>query len=227
MRNLLIFYFAIIQLQSCNQHQSNFESYADYPIYNGTDLGITYTQSNTTVKLWAHTSAEVIFRIYSRGNGGDLDEVHKMNRKEDGVWELILNGDRADQYYTFQNIVLDDTLLETPGPYAKAVGVNGKRAMIVDLATTNPENWEADKRPGLAGPENIIIYEIHIRDMTIHQSSGANNPGIFLGLAENGTTNQFGDQTGLDHLVELGVTHVHILPSFDFRSVDETKLDQP
>ena len=227
MKYLFILFLPLTVLQACNQIQTKFDSYADYPTYNGTDLGLTYTKSNTTAKLWAPSASEIIFRIYGSGQGDDLIEEFPMNRKDNGVWELILNGDRADQYYTFQTIVFIDTLQEVPGPYAKAVGVNGKRAMIVDLAATDPEDWDMDKRPELAGPQNIIIYEIHVRDMTIHESSGASNPGIFLGLAENGTTNQYGDHTGLDHLVELGVTHVHLLPSFDFRSVDETKLDQP
>ena len=227
---MTILFFFIISLtffQSCQEYQTSFESFADYPTYNGTDLGVNYTQTNTTVKLWAPTSTTVLFRIYESGQGDDLIEKHFMNRKENGVWELNLDGDRAGKYYTFQSIVSDDTLQETPGPNAKAVGVNGKRGMIVDLATTNPKNWDNDKRPDLDGLENIIIYEIHVRDMTIHESSGSTNPGTFLGISKNGTVNQYGDQTGLDHLVELGVTHVHILPSFDFSSVDETKLDQP
>lgn len=227
MKYLFIIFLSLTILQACNQTQTKFDSNADYPIYNGTDLGLTYTKSNTTVKLWAPTASEVIFRIYESGQGDDLIQEFPMNSIDNGVWELILDGDKADQYYTFQTIVFDDTLQEVPGPYAKAVGVNGKRGMIVDFATTNPENWDIDKRPELAGPENIIIYEIHVRDMTIHKSSGAANPGTFLGLAESGTTNQFGDNTGLDHIVELGVTHIHLLPSFDFRSVDETRLDQP
>ena len=227
MRFLFAISISLPLLISCNKSQTIFNSYDDYPVYNGPDLGVTYSQNGTIVKLWAPTSSEVLFNIYKSGKGDNLIEFNKMNRKEDGVWELNLNGDRVGQYYTFQSIVTSDTLQEVPGPYAKAVGVNGKRGMIVNLELTNPDDWEMDERPELVAAENIIIYEIHVRDMTINNSSGNTNPGTFIGLSENGTTNQYGDHTGLDHFVELGITHVHLLPSFDFRSVDESNLDQP
>lgn len=227
MRNILVFIALFTIVNACQEPQTYYSTFDKYPIYDGSDLGITYSHNSTIAKLWAPTAKEVIFRIYKNGDGGDPIEKHDMDRKDDGIWELELEGNRDGQYYSFQSIINSDTLMEVPGPYAKAVGVNGKRAMIIDLATTDPEGWKTDKRPNLNGPENIIIYELHIRDMSIHESSGAKYPGTFLGLSENGTSNWFGDYTGLDHLVELGVTHVHLLPSFDFRSIDETKLDQP
>jgi pullulanase len=116
---------------------------------------------------------------------------------------------------------------EVTDPYAKSVGVNGKKAMVVDLKETNPPGggWENDKSPALKNPTDAIIYELHIRDATIAANSGIKNKGKFLGLTETGTTNTEGLSTGLDHIKELGVTHIHLLPCFDFNSVDETKPD--
>ena len=104
------------------------------------------------------------------------------------------------------------------------MGVNGRRAAIIDLATTNPEGWNEDVRPAFAGAKDAIVYEMHHRDMTIHATSGVENKGKFLAWTEHGTTTTEGLATGIDHLVELGVTHVQILPSYDYGSVDETRL---
>jgi pullulanase len=106
--------------------------------------------------------------------------------------------------------------------YARAVGVNGKRGMIVDMRETNPANWEKDKHPVLKNYTDIVLYETHIRDLSISKNSGIDHKGKFLGFTESGTKGPGGVSTGLDHLKELGVTHIHILPSFDFRSVDES-----
>ena len=114
---------------------------------------------------------------------------------------------------------------ETPGIYAKAVGVNGKRAMVLDMETTNPEGWERDKGPRLNYPNEAIIYELHIRDMTIHPESGSSMPGTYLGLVEEGTKGPEGIATGIDHLKELGVNYVHLLPTFDHYAINEQRLD--
>ncbi|RYY20872.1 MAG: type I pullulanase, partial [Sphingobacteriaceae bacterium] len=115
-------------------------------------------------------------------------------------------------------------LLEKPDIYAKAVGLNGQRGMVVDLTSTNPANWKQDRKPQLKNSTDIVIYELHVRDLSVSKNSGINHKGKFLGLTETGTKSPDGESTGLDHIKELGVTHVHLLPSFDFNSVDESKL---
>jgi len=110
--------------------------------------------------------------------------------------------------------------------WAKAVGVNGKRAAIIDFAKTNPDGWNSDKGPEVKNFSDVIVYEMHHRDMSMHPSSGIANKGKFLALTESGTTSPQGEKTGIDHLKELGVTHVHILPSYDYNSVDETNLQK-
>jgi pullulanase len=128
-------------------------------------------------------------------------------------------------YYTFQTKIQGNWQEEAGDPYARAVGTNGRRAQVVDLANTNPAGWDNDQRPPLASPQDIILYELHVRDASIHPRSGIDFKGKFLGLTQSGTTGPNGVATGLDHLKELGITHVHLLPSFDFLSVDESRLD--
>ena len=115
---------------------------------------------------------------------------------------------------------------DTPGINAKAVGVNGKRAAIINLKSTDPQGWETDQRPPLKSPADAIIYEMHHRDFSVDSTSGIQHKGKFLALTEHGTMNSAKLLTGIDHLIELGVTHVHLLPSYDYASVDETKLDE-
>ena len=112
-----------------------------------------------------------------------------------------------------------DQTNEAVDPYARAVGVNGNRAMVVDLDLTNPENWSSDVSPEFTGtPTDAVIYELHMRDWSSHESAGFKNIGKFL---------QFTEENGADHLTDLGITHLHLLPAFDHRSIDETRLDEP
>lgn len=126
-------------------------------------------------------------------------------------------------FYTFQIRIGGKWLDETPGIWAKAVGVNGNRAAVIDWAVTDPDGWVEDRSPELKSFSDIIIYEMHHRDFSIAANSGVTHKGKFLALAETGTKGPGGVATGVDHLKELGVTHVHILPSYDYGSVDETR----
>ena len=110
--------------------------------------------------------------------------------------------------------------------WVKATGVNGKRAAIIDFAKTNPEGWENDVRPPLKNFTDMVIYEVHMRDFSVSPNSGMKNKGKFLAFTEHGTKNTAGEATGIDHLVDLGVTRVHLLPSYDYASIDEIKLNE-
>ena len=152
-----------------------------------------------------------------------------MTKGENGTWILDVNGDLNGTYYTYL-VTNNGVEKEVTDPYAKAVGVNGNRAMVVDLESTNPEGWENDVKPEFIDATDAIIYELHIRDFTIDSSSGASIEvqGKYDGIWESGTT-LFGNgdiKTGIDHLKELGITHLHLLPTFDHRSIDETRLDE-
>ena len=175
----------------------------------------------TTVNLDGMTGAttqidkkkQVEIHIYEDGQGGKAIKTIKMKASGENRWEATVKGDLKGKFYTF-----DIGKGETPGVFAKAVGVNGMRGAIVDMAETNPQGWENDQRPVIQSPADLVIYEMHWRDFSIDVSSGLKNKGKFLVLTE---------PKAIEHLKSLGVNAVHILPSFDYASVDETKLDTP
>jgi len=202
-----------------------YTSLDEYPVYKGDDLGLNYTKEFSTFKLWAPSANKVKLSFYDSDSYTEPVEIHYMDFEGKGVWRKNIDGDQAGKYYAFSVLHKGEWLMDVPDPYAKAVGTNGFRAQVVDLASTNPSNWSADKRPQLAAPTDIIIYELHMRDLTLHPASGIQNKGKFISFTEKGTTNNQGLSTGIDHLKELGITHLHLLPSYDFNSVDESKLD--
>jgi pullulanase len=156
--------------------------------------------------------------LYAAGDVGAASSTIDLTKGEAGTWEATINGDIKNQYYTFQTNIADKWLMESPDMYAKAVGLNGKRGMVIDMATTNPAGWAGDKRPVQKSFTDIVLYEMHVRDQTVSPNSGITNKGKFLGLVETGTRSPEGELTGLDHLKQLGVTHIHLLPSFDYSS---------
>lgn len=211
---------------ACNTTPT-YDALTDYPVYDGDDLGMTYSSASTSLKMWSPAAESVKLKLYAKGDGDNLIDSFDMKRDDNGVWSYKLKGDHAGEYYTYQVKQNGQWLQEKPDLYAVAVGVNGQRSMIIDLGTTNPEGWESDKRPALANYNDIIIYELQIRDVSISPNSGITQKGKYAGLVESGTKSPEGLATGLDHIKDLGVTHVHLLPTFDHRSIDETKLDEP
>ena len=199
----------------------------NYPVYIDTDLGLQYTAQQSFFRIWSPTAAEVELRLYKEGIGGEAIQTITMRKSISGTWTASIKGDQQGKFYAFRVKIKGEWSKEVPDPYAKAVGVNGKRGMITDLTLTNPTGWEKDKGILLKNATDAIIYELHVRDASIAMNSGIKNKGKFLGLTEKGTVNNDGLSTGLDHIKDLGVTHVHILPLYDFYSVDETKLDKP
>ncbi len=206
--------------------QTTVGDFATYPEYKKNDLGLTYTPTQSTLRLWAPTAESVTLRIYAEGVGGEALETIAMTKSTKGTWVATLEGDRKGQFYTYQVKVEGKELDETPGVWPKAVGVNGLRGAIVDMAETNPEGWADDKRIEVENYTDIVIYEMHHRDFSIADNSGITNKGKFIALTEKGTTTPEGLKSGIDHLKELGITHVHILPSYDYGSIDEAHLEE-
>lgn len=194
-----------------------------YPVYTGKDLGVQYHPQKTVFKVWSPDASEVRLRLYKSGDKDSAFMTVAMTKAEQGTWETSINKDVKNAYYTFQIRQNDQWLAESPDIYAKAVGVNGKRGMVINMAETDPANWKKDKRPAQKQFTDIILYETHIRDFSISKNSGISHKGKFTGMTETGTKGPGGVSTGLDHLKELGITHVHLLPSFDFNSIDETR----
>ena len=203
-----------------------YQSFDEYPVYVGTDLGLTFTSTKAIFKEYAPPAAKAILRFYEKGTGGMATEEVNMKRGEKGVWEAVINKNVEGQYYTFQTLINEKWGEEVPDPYVKAVGVNGRRGQVIDFAKTNPTGWEEDTKPTLKNPTDVILYELHIRDLSMHENSGIQNKGKFLGLTEMGIKSPDGAATGIDHIKALGVTHVHLLPSYDYMSIDESKLEE-
>lgn len=195
------------------------------PTYNGTDLEMTVSDAGTFWRLWSPEAEEVRVMLYDAPTGGQPLETLTMTKDTQGTWVATKPEQLYGKFYTFQIKHNGKWLAETPGAWAKAVGTNGKRAYVLDLDTTDPEGWQNDRGPKVDNITDVIIYEMHHRDMSAHTTAGSANPGKFLALTEHGTHNLTGEKTGIDHLKELGVTHVHILPSYDFGSIDESKPD--
>ena len=168
-----------------------------------------YGKTKTVFRLNAASLPKV--RIYKAGQGGKPVKTVKMRAIGDNRWEATVKGDLSGMFYTF-----DIGKGECPGTFAKAVGVNGNRGAIINMADTDPEGWADDVRPALKNPCDLVIYEMHHRDFSMDLSSGIKNKGKFLALTE---------PAAIDHLRRLGVNAIHILPSFDFASIDESKPD--
>ncbi|MGZ8525564.1 MAG: type I pullulanase [Chitinophagaceae bacterium] len=203
--------------------KSQLKKFNTYPVYTGNDLGLTYTPQQSVFRIWAPTAELAELILYKEGTGGSVMQTISMQKSKSGTWLTSLKGEQKGKFYTFRVKINKQWHHEVPDPYAISAGVNGKRAVIVDLNDTNPPDWKNDKSPGLKNATDAVIYEMHIRDASIAASSGISKKGKFLGLTETGTTNKEGLSTGLDHLKELGVTHIHLLPFYDFLSIDETK----
>ncbi|MEA3445664.1 MAG: type I pullulanase, partial [Bacteroidota bacterium] len=214
-----------IGLYSCMEKGNNYKSFDDYPVDKQAGLWINYNQEFTEFALWSPTASELRVNLYEKGNGGEAYEKVSLKRGDAGIWTARVNKDLDGVYYTYQVKIVDEWLDETPGIYAQAVGVNGKRAMVLNLKNTNPENWQNDKGPIVEKPNEAVIYELHVRDITSHPNSGSSFPGKYQGLTETGTHGPNGVKTGIDHIKELGITHVHLLPVFDHQSIDESKPD--
>lgn len=189
-------------------------------VYYGDDLGANYKKEYTLFKVWAPTREEVRLVIYDRYSFSQ-GKIYPMIKKEKGIWELKLGGDFKNRYYNYIVKTDDGLHVEIQDPYAKGAGINGAKGMIVDFNDTNPRGWEHHSIPNPV--ETIIIYEIHVRDFSININAGIRNRGKYLAFTEGNTKGINGITTGIDHLKELGITHVHLQPVFDFGSVDETK----
>jgi pullulanase len=222
---LKVFLLAMVAV-ACTTKTKELSSFDEYPIPAGSINEMTYSPHSTTFTLWAPTAEEVRVMLYATADEPHPSETIKMTPSEiDGTWSVTVDRDLAGKFYTFNAKIKGRWRGDTPGLFAKAVGVNGEKAAIIDMAKTNPAGWSSDRGPSVS-PSDIIIYEMHHRDFSADTTSGIQNRGKFLALTEKGTNNGSGQSTGIDHLRELGVTHVHILPSFDFGSIDESKLEQ-
>ena len=191
--------------------------------YTGTDLGAVWSKNQTCFRVWAPTADAVTVNLYKTGHGDDLTDQLAMKPDICGTWTAQVPGDLHGVYYTYL-ARFEDQLSEACDPYARTTGINGKRGMVIDLSATDPAGWETDRDPNAGSPiTDAVIYELHVRDLSMDESSGISHKGKFLGLAESDTKTPGGIPTGLSHIKALGITHLHILPMYDFGSVNEAE----
>ena len=192
--------------------------------YTGDDLGAIWSAESTAFRLWAPTASAVSVNLYTSGTEGtdDLIQSVEMTADVNGTWIATVEGDLNGTYYTY-SVTRKGETVEAVDPYARTTGVNGNRGMIVDLDSTDPEGWENDTYVTQENYTDAVIWELHVRDFSIDESSGMENKGKYLAFTEEGTTVPGTDiATGIDYMKELGVNYVHLLPVYDINSVDET-----
>ena len=222
MKNIFYFLMMACVMAGCMEKEKViYESFDAYPVRKGSLSEMEYTPSVTSFHLWSPNADEVRLMLYEEAEGGHAFQTHHMKLGDDGTWHVDVNEDLKGKFYAFNVKMQDEWLGDTPGLFAKAVGINGHRGAIIDMVQTNPTGWENDRKPVLRSVADVVVYEMHHRDFSIDASSGIEHKGQFLALTEQGTQSPEGLTTGIDHLKELGVTHVHLLPSYDYASIDE------
>jgi pullulanase len=223
--NFALLLFISCFFVSCNR-TPKYASFEEYPVYEGSDLELVYSAQSSKFRVWAPVASEVKLLLYDNGSEGGAYSTLNMKRSDQGTWALEVDEDLKGKFYTFQIKLKDKWMEETPGIWVKATGVNGKRAAVVDFTETNPDGWDNDVRPALNNFTDIVLYGVHFRDFSISPTSGIKNKGKYLAFTEHGTKNSAGEATGIDHLKELGITHINLSPCFDFADIDETKLKE-
>ena len=183
-----------------------------------------YSGDKTEFSVWSPKAEAARLLLYRSAQDTAAFMTCDMKKSKGGLWKVTVREDLKGAFYTFQVMMNGQWLDETAGIAAKAVGVNGWRGAVIDWSETDPEGWAEDRSPEIK-PSDIIVYELQHRDFSIHANSGIVNKGKFLALTEQGTVNPDGLSTGIDHLKELGVTYIQLLPSTDFATIDETRLE--
>ncbi len=188
------------------------------------ELGPIYSKASTTLRVWAPTAESVNALIYE-GTDKPLKQSIKMTKGPKGTWSVNLSGDQHLTVYNYE-VSFGDRKVEAVDPYVRSATVNGKRGVIIDLARTNPEGWPFTQAGFSGKSTDAVFYELHVRDLGMDSSSGIRQKGKFLSLTEAGTKTPQGDATGIDAIVELGATHLQLIPIYDYASIDETRNDQ-
>ena len=193
--------------------------------YDGTDLGAAIRGNTTTFKVWAPTASRVVLNLFEAGDGVDAYKSVEMTMGDKGVWSHTEECGHGT-YYTY-SVTTSVGTQEAVDPYAKSAGVNGNRGMVVDLSLTDPEGWNTDKAvTNLDSYSDAIIWEVHVRDFS-NKIASSEYKGKYLAFTETGLVNEHGQAVGVDYLKELGITHVHLLPVYDYATVDESDPNAP
>ncbi|MDR0270239.1 type I pullulanase [Paenibacillus sp.] len=202
--------------------------------YDGRDLGCTYSRMESIFKLWAPGALKVSLALYQDAGSYNTEgevKVHTdgleigMKKWRDGVWFLRFYGDLAGRYYMYKIESSDGSIRYATDPYSRAVSANGARSAIIDMKAWSPPGWEEEKRSPIKGWQDAVLYELHVRDFSADLEAGFKYIGKYKAFTETGLRDKEGNKIGIDHLEELGVTHVHLLPVSDFQTVNELRVD--
>lgn len=192
-----------------------------YPAYDKNDLGVSLQANSIRVKVWAPTAQAFRMNIYATSHSGKKIEELTLEAGEHGVWQLQHEGSYKGKYYTLQAKIKEQWMNETPGVDVRCTGVNGRRGLFFDPDQVNPSGWRNDHPISCVCAVDAVIYELHVRDFSTNKNAGMEHQGKFLAFTEKNTKNTDGLSTGIAHLQELGVTHVHLMPVSDYWTVDE------
>ena len=221
MKRMAFWMVPVLALAGCRYHKPAYESVLEYPVKQAPAEEVLYSPDHTFFSVWSPNADSVMLYLYDAGEGGEPLRCSLLKPQKDGSWTGKQKGDLAGLFYTFRIKENGRWYEETPGIFAKAVGINGNRGAIIDMLKTNPEGWSEDKRPELNNLNDAIVYEMHWRDFSAHENGHFRYPGKFLCMTEENVRTDEGMAVGLEHLKELGITHIHILPSYDYGSIDE------
>lgn len=194
--------------------------------YTGNDLGAAYSEKSTVFKVWSPFAEDAAVLLYRKCTDETPYRHLPMKKSKEGVWSKVANGDLNGVYYSYR-ITIDGVTNETIDIYAKTAGVNGNLGMVIDMKKTNPAGWGEKSPIKLDSYTDAVIYELHVRDFSIDKSVNFCYKGRFLAFVEKGMVNGAGDSAGIDHLKEMGVTHVQLMPVFDYETVDESQVHKP
>lgn len=184
------------------------------------ELGALYSQAQTTFRVWSPLAEKAAVKLYQNA-GSRIPYCVCTMQRSGNAWEATIPGDLHGVFYTYE-FTSSGKFRETIDIYARSAGANGVRGMVVDLSRTDPDGWENDRPVKLESYTDAVIYELHVRDFSSDESGNFKLRGKFGAFCEKGVTNGFSDAIGLDHIASLGITHIHLLPVFDYQTVDET-----
>ena len=200
------------------------EEFIEEYVYTGDDLGATIDGTSTTFRVWAPTASKVVLNLFNAGNGGEAYANREMVKGEKGVWEYTEANCGHGKYYTY-SVTTSVGTQEAVDPYAKSAGVNGDRGMVIDLDSTDPTDWESEEYISTSKYTDATIWEVHVRDFS-NKIASSQYKGKYLAFTERGLTNSSGVSVGVDYLINLGISHVHLLPVYDYATVDETNPNE-
>ncbi|WP_164931580.1 type I pullulanase [Longirhabdus pacifica] len=198
----------------------------NFPTYGSVDLGNVYAATYTTFKVWSPTAKQVMLIFYHSWNDKLEHKQIEMTKSDGGTWTTTVKGDLHGVIYNYK-VYRSGEWEEVVDPYVRAVTVNGHRGVVIDVNKTNPKHWYKQYKTNFSHPVDAVFYELHVRDFSIDHRSPFQYKGKYLAFTETNTTLHDGVKIGLDHLAELGVTHIQLLPVFDYESVDESNLHIP